>query len=239
MRTMSGYKNTALLKSDARASLLGHLSTSVCSIAVYYISVFTLSALISVMQAINPILSLILSSITFLVLDICSGMLEIGLCMQFLRYQDGKNALVGDLFTAFRFNSNTCISVQFALALMDLCFLLPAFILSVMPAGEGSAVMIAFFVLTGLGMCLLFFRRLVFAMTPFMLLDFPQLTDRQILRAGYKMMKGHKARLFRLYLSFIPLMLVGIISFGTANLWINSYIHAATAAFYKDRVSHL
>ena len=61
---MSGYKNTALLKSDARASLLGHLSTSVCSIAVYYISVFTLSALISVMQAINPILSLILSSIT-------------------------------------------------------------------------------------------------------------------------------------------------------------------------------
>ena len=51
------------------------------------------------------------------------------------------------------------------------------------------------------------------------------------------MIKGHKLRLCKLYLSFIPLYFLGVLSFGIAGMWVISYSRAAVAAFYRDMIN--
>ena len=46
-------------------------------------------------------------------------------------------------------------------------------------------------------------------------------------------------RLLKLYLSFIPLYFLGVLSFGIAGMWVISYSKAAVAAFYRDLMSGL
>ena len=48
------------------------------------------------------------------------------------------------------------------------------------------------------------------------------------------MMEGKPLRLIRLILRLIPMHLLGIFSFGLANIWAGCCQHACTAAFYKD-----
>lgn len=48
------------------------------------------------------------------------------------------------------------------------------------------------------------------------------------------LMNGHKGRYFMLQLSFIGWHILAWFSFGIGYLWLNPYIHATEAAFYKD-----
>ena len=48
------------------------------------------------------------------------------------------------------------------------------------------------------------------------------------------MLRGHQMRLFRLYLSFLPMYVLVVLSLGVAGLWVTGYTHAAEAAFYRD-----
>lgn len=48
------------------------------------------------------------------------------------------------------------------------------------------------------------------------------------------LMRGHKARLFWLDVSFIGWYLLGYLTLGIGLLWINPYISATKAAFYND-----
>ncbi len=48
------------------------------------------------------------------------------------------------------------------------------------------------------------------------------------------MMKGHKRRLFRLELSFLPLMLLCVLSFGIGFLWLNPYMQMTYTCFFLD-----
>ena len=76
--------------------------------------------------------------------------------------------------------------------------------------------------------------RIRYAPHSYLLLDFPGLPAGTLLRGSARMMQGHRMRLFRLYLSFLPLYVLGVLSFGVARLWVNSYTHSAEAAFYRD-----
>ena len=78
---------------------------------------------------------------------------------------------------------------------------------------------------------------LTFSMANFLLLDFPDEDAHRILRASFHMMQGNKFRLFMLYLRLLPLHLLGLFSFGLANIWTGCCHHACTAAFYKDMMT--
>lgn len=66
--------------------------------------------------------------------------------------------------------------------------------------------------------------------------DFPQYSARELLSMSRKLMIGNKVRLFYIYLSYMPLLLLGILSCGIALLWIIPYMNATLAEFYMDIV---
>lgn len=73
-----------------------------------------------------------------------------------------------------------------------------------------------------------------YALTPFLLVDNPELTPNQALNLSSKMMKGHRFDLFWLILSFIGWIFIGILTLGIAYFWLLPYMYASISAFYED-----
>lgn len=71
-------------------------------------------------------------------------------------------------------------------------------------------------------------------LVPYILKDNPELSIMDTLRLSRKMMEGHKMQLFKLQLSFIGWILLGVLTLGVALLWLIPYMMTASAAFYQD-----
>lgn len=234
---MAAFKSIKRLKADARASLLGNLITPVISVLLYLATTAVLTELIANFRTGSVLLSLLLSVIVFLVVNICAKMLRIGLCCIFLRLQLRKGARISDLFYGFRNSSDTAVKISTHLALLELLCMMPLFIaLSVLSAKGISGHRGVLLFLFAAGSCASFFFRIYYALIPYLFLDFPRLSARSLLSGGAKMIRGHRIRLFRLYLSFLPLHILTIISMGVAGLWVSCYSQAAEAAFYRDLI---
>ena len=77
-------------------------------------------------------------------------------------------------------------------------------------------------------------KAFAYALTPFLLVDCPELTALECIKLSNQMMKGHKFDLFYLYLSFIGWILLSILTLGIGLLWLTPYMQTAAASFYLD-----
>ena len=73
-----------------------------------------------------------------------------------------------------------------------------------------------------------------YALTPYILLDEPELTARQAITRSCEIMEGRRWKLFCLYLSFIGWGILSLLTFGIGFLWLAPYMNASVAAFYED-----
>jgi len=73
-----------------------------------------------------------------------------------------------------------------------------------------------------------------YALVPFIIRDYPELSVRDTLYTSRMMMRGHKMELFCLYLTFIGWFLLCILTCGIGLLWLEPYMCAATIHFYED-----
>ena len=73
-----------------------------------------------------------------------------------------------------------------------------------------------------------------YAMVPYLLHDYPELSIREAMKISREMMRGHKWELFILDLSFIGWFILGILTFGIGILFAQPYQRTARAAFYDD-----
>ena len=70
-------------------------------------------------------------------------------------------------------------------------------------------------------------------MTPYLLLDRPELSATEAITESRKMMNGHKMDLFLLDLSFIGWVLLSILTCGILFFYVAPYMQAARAEFYR------
>lgn len=73
-----------------------------------------------------------------------------------------------------------------------------------------------------------------YAMTPYLLLDEPELGPEELIKRSMKMMEGNKMKLFLLDLSFLGWILLAMITCGIGMLWVTPYMQMARAGFYED-----
>lgn len=73
-----------------------------------------------------------------------------------------------------------------------------------------------------------------YALTPYILLDEPELTARQAITRSCEIMQGRRWKLFCLYLNFIGWGILSLLTFGIGFLWLAPYMNASIAAFYED-----
>lgn len=73
-----------------------------------------------------------------------------------------------------------------------------------------------------------------YAMTKYILEEYPELTASEAIDRSRAMMRGHKFDLFWLYLSFIGWGILCLFTAGIGYLWLVPYMETAEAAFYED-----
>lgn len=76
-----------------------------------------------------------------------------------------------------------------------------------------------------------------YAMTPFIMAENPDLTAKEAIKLSQERMMGHKGELFWLGLTFFGWSILAALTGGIGNIFLNPYMNAAYAAFYRDQIS--
>ncbi len=73
-----------------------------------------------------------------------------------------------------------------------------------------------------------------YAMTPYILVEHPEMSVNKAIDESIYLMDGHKFDYFYLALSFIGWIILSIMSFGIGFFWLIPYMQTTMAAFYAD-----
>ena len=80
-------------------------------------------------------------------------------------------------------------------------------------------------------------KSFAYAMTPFIMAENPEMTAKEAITRSRELMDGHKEELFWLSLTFFGWGLLAALTCGIGYIFLNPYINAAYAAFYRDKIS--
>lgn len=73
-----------------------------------------------------------------------------------------------------------------------------------------------------------------YALTPYILVEHPEMSANEAIEESMRLMDGHKFDMFYLQLSFIGWAILSILSLGLGFFWLIPYQMTAQAAFYRD-----
>lgn len=211
MKTNQEYKNAAL------AALKGSWAPSVVATIVLMASGYVIMGpYMAVYQLtldqvpVNPVFALVAVAVYLLGMPLVFMPLNLGYAYAANRlYVEGDNRMTGNLFrdTFGRWGRKAwgMFLVGLFYSLWTLLLIIPGIV-----------------------------KYYAYALTPYILIDNPELSANQAVNLSMKMMKGHKFDLFFLHLSFIGWIFLSIFTFGIGLLWVMPYMITAQAAFYQD-----
>ena len=196
-------------RSAAWNSLSGNWTPAVLAALVYFLIVAAVSSS-SYVPLIFPSVSSMISCVSSIGSILLVFPLTVGVYYAVRRfYLDGDDNIMSNMFSgAFDgYLRNVGTMLLYGILIVLGCFLLliPGFILS-----------------------------LAYAFVPFLIKDCPETGISYILTKSRTMMKGRKWQLFKLQLSFLGWILLGIVTCGIGLLWVMPYYWAAIVAFYED-----
>ena len=241
------YSSVKTIKANAREKLLSCMWTAVFFTFNYFFITNLCSLCITILPGGGSIADFIFYEISVLIINLFTGLFQMGVAAFYLNaISEDRNASLFDLFYAFRHSPDRALKVTLFLSFLQLLsslpyviytlFIMPAYTMTDLAAMDSSLLLhfgIAYLLL-GLGELIYFFITLNYAPVYFMLVDMPELSVKKALKMSVWLMKGSKARLLWLRLSFLPLEFVSFLTFGIGNLWVTPYMNAASAEFYTD-----
>lgn len=163
------------------------------------------------------------------------GVMNAGIALYFLNLACGQPASVRDLFYGFRTDSKQFLVISAAFVLCQTICLWPGqYMLQHYISTRELKWMLYTLAVTAAGLCIYVPISLGISLSFYLMLDFPQNSGRETLSLCWRMMKGHRKRLFQLDLGFLPLMLLCILSFGIGFLWLEPFMQMTYACFFLD-----
>lgn len=243
---MTEYKSCAHIRNQAKELLTGKYTAVTLTILTYFMLTIVVDWLFSSMSTmliqmimrllglntvlVAHILLYLLSIITATVL----GVFKVGLSFYFLNLICGGTYHSSNLSYGFHNTPQKALTLSLVFALISAVCMAPfqflAFILQY--GGEISwflllaAYLVGYLAYIVLTLCI----SQVYLLT----LDFPSLSVKELLKRSCQIMKGHKLRFFKLQLSFIPLLILGIFSLGIGLIWVMPYSYTSAALFFLD-----
>ena len=137
-------------------------------------------------------------------------------------------------------SSKSCLTLSAFFTSVSFVLLLPVQLCSGMfGQTQDTGWLMASLLLSSIAMVASTIFYLVFSQCYFLLLDFPDYTVKQLLRSSMRIMKGHKGRLFYLQVSFIPLVLLALLTCGIGMLWLTPYVQMTYTCFFLNLMNPL
>lgn len=152
------------------------------------------------------------ASVTFWVSFILGGVVQLGYAQYLLKQHDGEACSVKELFSLFdRFGQG------FLQALLRGIYTFLWSLLLIVPG---------------------IIKSYAYSMTPFIMVENPNVTANEAIKLSQEKMRGHKGELFWLGLTFFGWSILATLTGGIGYFFLNPYMNAAYAAFYRDKISH-
>ena len=171
---------------------------------------------------------------------VIGGAMALGQTLYFTNLVSRRPAQFADLFSRFKVWYKGFwmkVVVSFFTTLWSMLGAFPAILLCAWwfmghtPEYEGMVILAGFVLLASFPGWIAYYR---YAMTPYVLAEFPDLSVMDALRESKRLMKGNKWRMFCLQLSFWGWIVLSVFTFGIGYIWLFPYMSAANAAFYMD-----
>lgn len=174
-------------------------------------------------------------NILLILADIICAVMDVGITLYFLNIACRRPLSVRDLFYGFQNDSKKSLIIAVAIVLCRLACLMPFqyLVQTLLRTRELKWLLYAGFALV-IGLCIYVTVFLGIALSYYLMLDFPQISAKETLALSWRTMRGQRRRLFFLELSFLPLMLLCVLSFGIGFLWLKPYMQMTYACFFLD-----
>lgn len=169
------------------------------------------------------------------VLTVFIGVFNTGIALYFLNLACGRTASTSDLFYGFKHMFKESLTISLIMTVINTVCLMPYNVFYMLYTTEGSTKWLIYTIVAlCAGLIVYLPISLSLSQSYFLLLDFPKYSAKEILLLSIRIMKGRKWKLFLLELSFVPLMLLGLLSFGLGELWITPYKNMTLALYFLD-----
>ncbi|MCM1268110.1 MAG: DUF975 family protein [Bacteroidales bacterium] len=241
---MNQFKSSAELKAIAREHLLGHYGTVIGAEVILMGISGSVGMLLGSLLDISTVVGTIIYYAIMFFLSVLMGLFTSGTCYLYLKLLCRRPVNVGDLFYGFQLSPDKAIAMQAWISLISYAATLPQIVITYKISAAGPHIEKLLPLLLPYSLALILsgvvsvILGLVYAQPFYLLHDFPQYTAKELLKKSRRLMVHHKGRLFYLYVSFLPLMLLGLFSFGLALLWVVPYMTATQTAFFLDLIQH-
>lgn len=227
------------IKGNAREHLIPFLGVSAVATLLATLIQTIIATVASLPIAGTGILTFFTYEAGYIISSLLGGIIQVGICKFFLTMISEKKVHGFDILYGFRNSPDKIIAVNVFITMIEVFCLLPYAVYACFFADTTNRQS----VLIVLGVSLIceiiaFLVLLPLSFTPFILVDMPELSAVKILKMSCYLMKRQYFKLIRFYLSFIPLAIVSVISFGIGDIWLKPYIHTSLAEFYLSVAEH-
>lgn len=249
---MNQYLSSVSLKSLAKGQLLGKYGTVVGILLLQLLCTAPINLAISTLIGTNSLFSILLYSIAQFLFGLFVGYFFAGQNYVYLKIACNQMPMASDLFYFFREDASKVLYIQVILSgvstLCSLPFLITGHYVNSMLELASSTLATDEFAINGPlflanailyvagNAVIIYVRYILFSQVFYLMLDFPDYPAPQLLKMSVQLIKGNRARLFYLLVSFVPLLLLSVFSCGIALLWIQPYMQATYANFYLDLI---
>lgn len=246
---MNQYATNTELKNVAKDLMLGHYIQVIllfvlkgCIVLVAQ-SVFTRITSQSLLLLSNlklPFTSVILYIATYFVSFLLSSLIQVfqvGFTLFFLCAASGKPTDRISIFYGFFHDFGKCFALSAIATLISyICTFPLEYVYQTIRTTRSVEIFLNPVVMAcvAVGLIIWLYLSLGLSQCYFLLLDFPNYSVKQIITTSFRIMKGHKKRLLILETSFLPLMLLEVLTLGIGFLWITPYMNMTYTLFFLD-----
>lgn len=223
------------IRSYARERLLGNMLIP-CLVTFFFFSTKNTSQLLISLGVFGKdMFSFFFYIALFLVINSLWGIIRYGITRFFITFVTTKKANPMSLLAGFRYSTNTIVGASFVIAFINILLELPYLIYTFFFAPDnifGFGISLGLFIAASIFMFLI--ECYLFPVY-FIICDYPDMNLATVIVMSMSLMSAKKfIKYIFLRISFIPLYLISLLSFGLGLLWVTPYAYTAYAYFYED-----
>jgi uncharacterized membrane protein len=231
---MNFFQDRIQLKASAKDKLMGKYSAAISVMILVMLLQLTVSLLTSIIP-INSTFGYAVNLIVTYGLSVLIGVLTVGLNLFFLSIACDQPFFINQLFYGYQEQPNKALCISAVFSLVQLICVLPGELyFQRYLVTRDNQYLYSTILSFSIGLLIYTLISLMLSQSFYIMLDFPDMNARETLAYSMKRMKGHKIRLFVLDLSFLPLILLCLLSMGIGLLWLSPYMTMANTLFYLD-----
>lgn len=226
-------------KAYAREMLNGNYTVPVVGMLVIAGLNFIGSQLTVTLFRGSSLITVIIGQVFMFILSLIICVFAAGLSYMYLNIARDRAYSLGNLLFLFKNHPDRVIVAGFVLALIELAVNIPYYYVSYTTEigetlEEQAAWMGVMMMYLLLGMVLNLLLTLPFVMTYYLLADDLELGGIDALKTSMRMMKGNMGKYLLLQLSFVPLLLLSVLTLYIGLLWLIPYMQMTSVMFYRD-----